>query len=80
MPVANTPESTSTLESDLSKLAALLADSNNTEANEQDIAALLLKLEAANGIAEGVEGKLDGIIDHLDGLLSSLETDVKAGE
>lgn len=80
------PPAPTSLESDLSKLAALLSEPN-TEANEEDIATLLQKLEAANGIAAGVEDKLDGILDHLDGLLNSMEPsggdkidDAKAGE
>lgn len=43
------------------------------ELGAEDVEELLRRLEPADGIAEGVEGKLDGILEHLDGLLSSLE-------
>ena len=43
------------------------------ELGAEDVEELLRRLEAADGIAEGMEGKLDGILEHLDGLLSSLE-------
>ena len=46
----------------------------------EDVEELLRRLEAANGIAEGVEEKLDGILEHLDGLLNSLEATGKAKE
>jgi hypothetical protein len=39
----------------------------------EEVEELIRRIEAANGIADGVEGKLDGIIEHLDGLLSTLE-------
>jgi hypothetical protein len=39
----------------------------------EEVEELIRRLEAANGIADGVENKLDGILEHLDGLLSSLE-------
>ena len=46
---------------------------NAEELGVEDVEELLRRLEAANGIADGVEGKLDGILEHLDGLLNSLE-------
>ena len=39
----------------------------------EEVEELMSRLEAANGIAEGVEDKLNGILEHLDGLLNSLE-------
>ena len=46
----------------------------------EDVEELIRRLEAANGIADGVEGKLDGILEHLDGLLNSLEATGEAKE
>jgi len=44
----------------------------NEELGMEEVEELIHRLEAANGIADGVEDKLDGILEHLDGLLSSL--------
>jgi hypothetical protein len=88
----NQPNQTSSLETNISTLASLIASTTTTTANGdgtgdpgaadretgelvvEDVEELLRRLEAADGIADGVEGKLDGILEHLDGLLSSLET------
>lgn len=73
----NNPNTTNSLESDIVKLAALLSEASaegNEEADAENIAQLLQRLESATGIAVGVEDKLDGILDHLDELLSSLES------
>ena len=43
------------------------------ELGAEEVDELIRRLEAANGIADGVEDKLNGILEHLDGLLSSLE-------
>ena len=43
------------------------------ELGAEAVEELMRRLEAANGIADGMEEKLDGILEHLDGLLSSLE-------
>lgn len=43
------------------------------ELGMEEVEELIRRIEAANGIADGVEDKLDGILAHLDGLLSSLE-------
>jgi len=89
----NRPNQTSSLESDISALASLIASTKPTtttngdrtgdpetvdgkesgELRAEDVEGLLRRLEAANGLADGVEDKLDGILEHLDGLLSSLE-------
>lgn len=87
------PNGTTSLESDIAMLAALIAPTKATattngdgtgdpgtvdgeeigELGAEDVEELMRRLEAANGIADGVEGKLDGILEHLDGLLNSLE-------
>jgi hypothetical protein len=65
------------LESDISLLSGLLSSaSTNEDESPEGIAELLGQLETANGIAMGVEGKLDDIIGHLDDLLSALEVPV----
>jgi len=43
------------------------------ELGVEEVEELIRRLEAADGIANGVEDKLNGILEHLDGLLSSLE-------
>lgn len=77
----------SSLEVDIATLASLVAsttDANGDSAAEpeivdgeelgmEEVEELIHRIEAANGIADGMEGKLDGILKHLDGLLSSLE-------
>ena len=42
--------------------------------DEADVAELLRQLESADGIAKGVETRLDDIIGNLDNLLASLES------
>ncbi|KAI0328472.1 hypothetical protein GY45DRAFT_1326351 [Cubamyces sp. BRFM 1775] len=61
----------SSLEADIALLSNLL--SQNVDESDPDVAEVLRRLEAAEGIADGVESRLDGIIDHLDNLLSDLE-------
>ena len=86
----------SSLESDIAALASIIASTSKaTNANgdgavEPEIAdaaelgteveELIRRIEAANGIADGVEDKLDGILAHLDGLLNSLEERGEAKE
>lgn len=73
---SNTPRPAENLESDISMLASLLnrntASAESTE--DVDVAELLRQLETADGIAQGVESRLDGIIEHLNGMLQSLES------
>ena len=82
------PTQTSSLETDISTLASLIGSTTAATTNgdpethgeeeigelgADDVEELIRRLEAANGIADGVEDKLDGILAHLDGLLDSLE-------
>ncbi|KAI0779030.1 hypothetical protein BD413DRAFT_124573 [Trametes elegans] len=60
------------LEADIALLSSLL--SQDLDGSDPDVAELLERLDAAEGIADGVESRLNGVIDHLDGLLSELET------
>jgi hypothetical protein len=50
-----------------------VAEEETDELGMEEVEELMSRLEAANGIADGVEDKLNGILEHLDGLLSSLE-------
>ncbi|GBE77326.1 hypothetical protein SCP_0101990 [Sparassis crispa] len=61
-----------TLQSDISLLTALLAQDQSDE-NDPDIAELLRRLETADGVAKGVESRLDAIIGDLDSILGTLE-------
>jgi hypothetical protein len=47
-----------------------LDDSNGTD----DLTEILARLESADGIASGVEGRLDELLETLDNLLISMET------
>lgn len=87
------PNKASSLETDVSTLASLIASTatngdrtNDPETVEgeveelgvEEVEELIRRLEAADGIADGVENKLDGILEHLDGLLKSLEANKEA--
>jgi hypothetical protein len=50
-----------------------VAEEETDELGMEEVEELMNRIEAANGIADGVEDKLNGILEHLDGLLSSLE-------
>lgn len=50
------------------------------ELGMEEVEELMRRIEAANGIADGVEDKLNGILEHLDGLLNSLEAKGEAKE
>ncbi|KAI1791960.1 hypothetical protein LXA43DRAFT_1094043 [Ganoderma leucocontextum] len=60
------------LEADIALLQKLLSEDVD-ESNPENVAELLKRLEAAEGLADGVEERLDGVMDHLDTLLSDLE-------
>nr|VWO95677.1 EPI protein [Ganoderma boninense] len=66
------------LEADIALLQKLLAEDGD-ESNPENVAALLKRLEAAEGLAGGVEDRLDGIMDHLDTLLTDLDAKQVAG-
>lgn len=59
------------MEADIAKLTSLLSQDSEDDA---DISKLLGRLDNVNGMAQGVEHKLDGLLEKLDGLLASLET------
>lgn len=66
------------LESDIAELAALLThcrDDPPEDGDDSQVAELLKRLTAADGVAKGVEERLDGLIENLDMLLTALEKD-----
>ncbi|THH31952.1 hypothetical protein EUX98_g2254 [Antrodiella citrinella] len=69
---------------DIALLTSILtqqsSESDAVSLNEIDIAEELRRLEAAHGIAEGMEDRLDGLIGNLDKLLESLQGDVDTAE
>ncbi|TFK79497.1 hypothetical protein K466DRAFT_437781, partial [Polyporus arcularius HHB13444] len=77
------PSQTSrSLEADIALLTQLLSGggSGDPEADGEEVAELLRKLEAAEDIADGMEERLDGIMDNLDDLLSDLEARTGGGQ
>lgn len=55
-------------------------DHKPDDADDPQVTELLRQLIAADGVAKGVEERLDGIIDNLDILLSSLESELRSSE
>ena len=78
-----TPLVPGNLQADIALLRSLLKDEtpigNDENVDELNLDELLQRLETADGIARGVEGRLDDIIDNLDGLLESLEAQATGG-
>lgn len=71
------------LSADIALLRSLLKEDANQDGADEpdvDIDELLRRLETADGIAQGVESRLDDIIDNLDGLLESLEAQTQTRE
>lgn len=64
---------------DIAMLTTLLAqqtsdtDAESVSMSDVDIAEELRRIEAAHGLAEGMEDRLDGLIGNLDRLLESLQ-------
>lgn len=65
---------TANLEVDIAQLTVLLSQETLSSDDDANIVELLQRLESADGMAEGVENKLDDILGKLDGLISSLES------
>jgi site-specific recombinase XerD len=61
------------IEADIAQLNQLLSQESLDDADEASVAELLARLESADGVAEGVENKLDALLGNLDSLLASLE-------
>ncbi|KAG2155741.1 hypothetical protein DEU56DRAFT_768980 [Suillus clintonianus] len=65
----------SSLEADIAHLNTLLLNGSLDGSNEtDDLMEILARLDSADGVAKGIEGRLDGILGTLDDLLTSLET------
>ncbi|TFK68266.1 hypothetical protein BDN72DRAFT_842079 [Pluteus cervinus] len=63
--------SMTSVDDDVTTLNALLAE-GGTDLNNETVVELLKRLEGAEGVAQGVEDKLDAILGNLDHLLVSL--------
>ncbi|KAH9837363.1 uncharacterized protein C8Q71DRAFT_598392 [Rhodofomes roseus] len=61
-----------TLDADLALLQSLLAQGQNDE-SEADVAEILRRLETADGIATGLESRLDDIMGNINTMLGVLE-------
>ncbi len=74
-------EQTSSADSDAALLSSLLSQvsSEDLPEDEAELAELLRKLEEADGLAQGMEGRLDTIIGKLDDLLGSLQQEPAQG-
>ncbi|KAF7303116.1 hypothetical protein MKEN_01275100 [Mycena kentingensis (nom. inval.)] len=73
------------MEADLAALSALLTSDKLDDAGEANVDELLARMDDADGVAKGVENKLDGLLANLDNLLAALEekqatTDESASE
>ncbi|KAJ6469591.1 hypothetical protein C8R47DRAFT_1325505 [Mycena vitilis] len=64
---------TAAIEADVAELNELLSRETLDEAGEASVEELLARLESADGVAKGVENKLDALLGNLDTLLASLE-------
>ncbi|KAF9469592.1 hypothetical protein BDZ94DRAFT_1242786 [Collybia nuda] len=67
------------LEADIAQLSALLSQESLNNDDDANVVELLQRLESADGVAQGVENKLDGILGKLDSLIGSLESKDAAG-
>lgn len=61
------------LDNDISLLNSLLSQDNLDESDEASVAELIQRLESADGVAKGMESKLDDLLGNLDTLLAVLE-------
>ncbi|KAJ7459048.1 hypothetical protein B0H11DRAFT_2060208 [Mycena galericulata] len=61
------------IEADIAELSELLSKDTLDDAGEASVAELLARLESADGVATGVESKLDSLLGNLDNLLAALE-------
>ncbi|KXN88949.1 hypothetical protein AN958_06820 [Leucoagaricus sp. SymC.cos] len=75
-PGPSTTKPSASLESDMAMLASLLTEPEegpSEDGDDSQVTELLNRLIAADGVAQGVEERLDGIIENLDLLLTALE-------
>ncbi|EIN14233.1 hypothetical protein PUNSTDRAFT_129862 [Punctularia strigosozonata HHB-11173 SS5] len=65
----------SRLDVEITTLSALLSrGQDGAELSEQELVALLRQLEQANGVAQGVEDRLDNMLRGLDDMLAGMES------
>ena len=69
----NAAQINASIEADIAELSELLSQDTLDDAGEASVAELLARLESADGVAKGVENKLDALLGNLDSLLASLE-------
>ncbi|KAJ7361365.1 hypothetical protein DFH08DRAFT_843917 [Mycena albidolilacea] len=69
----NPTQLTASIEQDIAELNELLSKETLDDAGEASVAELLARLESADGVAKGVETKLDALLGNLDSLLAALE-------
>jgi hypothetical protein len=77
-PLQNTPrrpasKASNNLDVGLDQISNLMSQYGVDPSDDADISELLGTLETADGMANGVEGKLDDILKNLDTLLESME-------
>ena len=75
-PTSQTSNGPVSLDGDIALLTSLLAQSNGSDERDMDgpeLQELLRRLETADGVARGVESRLDEVIGNLDQLLGGLE-------
>ncbi|KAJ7754992.1 hypothetical protein DFH07DRAFT_496872 [Mycena maculata] len=72
---ASPAQITAAIEADVAELNELLSRDTLDDAGEASVAELLARLESADGVATGVENKLDVLLGNLDNLLAALEKD-----
>ena len=73
-PNGSSPQPHSTLEADVALLQSLLVQDPNFEESDLDVVEILKRLETADGIATGLESRLDEIVDSLDSMISALDS------
>ncbi|KAG9019119.1 hypothetical protein FRB90_006187 [Tulasnella sp. 427] len=71
----DTNGASTTLSAQLNKLEQIINGSgaDDEDLGEEEIMELLRQMEEADGIASGLEDKLDGLLENLEGMLKGLE-------
>jgi hypothetical protein len=69
----NNPNEQRTIDQDVALLTQLLSAPPEGSEDASNLQELLARMEEANGVASGLEGRLDSVIGRLDELLSGLE-------
>ncbi|KII93277.1 hypothetical protein PLICRDRAFT_35466 [Plicaturopsis crispa FD-325 SS-3] len=64
------------MSADIAQLSALLSEDPPANGSENEVAELLRRLNSAEGMAQGVESRLDEMLENLDNLLKTLDPEV----